>query len=205
MPSCDYIEWYNRQPLWLRVLLAPILVAEMLVHSMAVMAFFVFVSLPFHLVRGWINGRRFWRTLRERGQVGQWSEAERRVTSGSGTLIVEMEPKGPSYSWLIDVPRDAVDPERIMPSWQQFKDQGWDVLESQPAFESMNRWTVERLGAYESSARALVLSWKQLDRLGSEAKQRSVLVVLDCCEGCLSHRMQAAGRFRRRPLRSEVG
>jgi hypothetical protein len=189
MASWDYTEWYNRQPVWQRVLLFPILFPVILFHGTVVMVFFLLIILPFLLVKGWIESRRFWRKLRERGQIGLWPEVEPQVSNGSGTLIVEVTPKGPGCSWLIDLPRDAVDPEHVVPSWQQFEEQGWDVFESPPtAFESMNRWTLERLGAYESSARALVPSWKQLAGLALEAKQRSVLAVLCWCEGCLTSR-----------------
>ncbi len=189
MASCDYVKWYSGQPVWLRVLLFPILVPLVLVHSTLVMAFVILIVLPFLLVKGWIANRRFWQRLRERDQVGQWPAVEPRVSSGSGTLVVEVTPKGPGCSWLIDLPRDAVDPEHVVPSWQQFEEQGWDVFDSSPAaFESLNRWTVERLGAYESSARALILSWRQLAGLGVMATQRSVLAVPCWCEGCLTRR-----------------
>ena len=196
MASWDPNEWYNRQPPWLRVLLVPILVPVILVYGTVVVWSVLLIVLPFLLIaspslliKGWIEDRRFWRRLRERGQVGQWPEVEPRLNSGSGTLVVEVTPKGPVCSWLIDVPRDEVDPERVVPSWQQFEEQGWDVFESSPdAFESLNRWTVERLGAYEASAQALVPSWRQLTGLGVETKQRSVLAVLCWCEGCLTRR-----------------
>src|SRR5262245_908202 len=145
MASLDYIEGYNRLPVWLRVLLFPILVPVMLVHGMVVMGFFLIVILPFLLVGAWIDNLRFWHKLRKRGQVRQWTEVEPQVTSGSGTLIVEVSPKGPGCSWLIDLPREAVDPEHVVPSWQQYEESGWDAFHSTPTtFESMNRWTVER-------------------------------------------------------------
>lgn|SRR5262249_50405973 len=194
MVSWDYTEWYNRQPVWLRVLLFPILVPVILVHGTVGMAFFLLIALPFLLVKGWVENRRFWQRLRERGQVGRWPEVEPKVSCGSGTLVVAVTPKGPGCSWLIDLPRDEVDPEHAVPSWQQFEEKGWDVFESSPAaFESLNRWTVERLGAYESSARAVVPSWRQLAGLAIETKQRSVLAVLCWCEGCLPRNCPGRG------------
>jgi hypothetical protein len=188
---CFYFLWYIRQPVWLRVLLFPILVPVMFVHGVIVVsALFLFV-LPYYSVLGCIEYRRFWKKLRERGQVGSWPEVKPQIASGSGTLIVEVTPKGPGCSWLIDLPRDVVDPEHVLLSWQQFEEQGWEALEATPtSFDAMNGWTVERLGAYESSARALTPSWTQLAKLQVETKQQSVLAVPCWCDGCLTKRYQ---------------
>src|SRR5262245_11542189 len=179
MTSCNPIGWTDYQPVWLRVILFPVLVALVIVYSVIVLPFFILIVLPLFLVWGWIGYRRFWRRLRKRGQIGRWSEVEPLVTSGSGTLIVELTPKGPGCSWLLDVPRDEIDPEHVVPTWRQFEEHGWEVFESTPtAFEAMNRWIGERLGTYEASARALAPSWRKLAGLAVEVKQRSVLAVL---------------------------
>jgi hypothetical protein len=188
MVPWDYIEWYKRQPVWLRVLLFPILLSVVLVHCVLGVAFLFLILLPFLLAKGWIDYRRFWQRLRDRGQVGEWTEIEPKVNSGSGTLVVEVTPKGLGCSWLIDLPRDEVDPEHIVPAWDQFEENGWNVFESSlDGFESVVRWSEERLGAYEFSARLVLPSRQQLSALAAEAKQRSVLV-LCWCKGCLSRR-----------------
>lgn len=84
----------------------------------------------------------------------------------------------------------AIDPEHVVPSWQEFEQQGGDVIELPTAvIESLDRWTLERLGAYTASARALVTSAKQLAELGVEAKHQSVLAVPWCCKGSLTRRV----------------
>ena len=188
MAAWDYIEWYNRQPIWLEVLLFPIIVPVMFVHGTIMMAFFLFAFLPFVLIKGSIEHRRFWKKLRERGQVTRWPEVEPQVRSGSGTLVVEVTPKGAGWSWFIAHTRDEVDPQHVVPSWQDFEQREWELFESKEGFTSLNRWSVERLGAYESSARALFVSGETLARLETEVKQRSILAVLGACEGCLTKR-----------------
>ena len=188
MASWDYIEWYNQQPIWLKVLLFPIIVPVMFVHNTIMMAFFVFIFIPFMLVSGTIEHRLFWKKLRERDQVARWPEVEPHVRSGSGTLVVEVTPKGAGCSWFIDHTRDEVDPQHVVPSWHDFEQREWELLLSNDGFTSVNRWSVERLGAYESTARALFVSGEELARLETEVKQRSILAVLGACEGCLTKR-----------------
>lgn len=186
-PWWDYVEWYNRQAIWSRLLLYPLLVPVILVHGSAGIAFFFLGVLPRLLVTGWIENRRFWQTLRERGRLGRWPEVEPRVSSGCGTLVVEVGPQGPGCSWLIDRPRDEVDPDHVVPSWRDYEERGWDAFESDDAaFEALDRWSVDRLVTYESSAYGLLASWWRLARLGDDVKRASVLAVPCSCKGCLS-------------------
>lgn len=117
-----------------------------------------------------------------------WPDVGPQVSSGSGTLLIEGGPKGWGCVSLVNHPHDEVDPEYVVPSWQQFEEQGWEAFCSSPSgFEALERWRVERLGAYEFSALTLAPG-HQLAGLGVEARQRSVLVVPSGCEGCLSSR-----------------
>lgn len=188
----DYHEWYDRRSVWLQLVLFPVLFLVTLLHFYLV-ALILLVIWPFLLVEGWLENRRFWQSLRDRGQVVQWPEVESKVSSGSGTLVVEVTPNDDDFAWLIDLPRDQVDPEHVVPSWQQFEELGWDVFVSPAtALESMNRWAIERLGAYETSARALIPSSRQLDALGDEARQRAVLAVPCWYWGRLTRRLRDA-------------
>lgn len=193
MPDLDYIERYNRQPIWVRVALMPLLFPVMLVHASAMMVFFVLLGLPYALCRGWMENRRFWRGLRGRGQVIEWADAAERLTQGGRTLVVEMSPKGPGCSWLLDVPRDQIDPLHVAPAWKQVQ-ADVDVLETpSDRFEVLNQWTLQRLGAYTTSARALGATAKQLAGLADTISQQSVIAIPWICEGNLSNRCRASG------------
>src|SRR5262245_36103232 len=107
----DYGEWVYQRPIWLQIILWPILVPVMLIHSMVGIAFFILVFLPFLAVTDSLANRRFWGRLRSRGQVANWGETANKINRGAGTLIVEIAPKGPGYSWLVDRARDEIDPD----------------------------------------------------------------------------------------------
>jgi hypothetical protein len=127
------------------------------------------------MVQGWLENRRFWRRLRRLGRVVQWTDVERQITAGGGTLLVEISPKGPSCAWLIDRSRRAIDPEAIVPSWHDYEERGWEAFES-CGLERLDRWMTEQLQPFESSARALVPQWSQLAVLPAEIKREAVLV-----------------------------
>jgi hypothetical protein len=182
-----FFDWLNVLPVWGKLLVMPVVLPILLVYSTAALLL-LFLLLPFLIAKGQWENHKFWRRLRQDGRVALWAEVAPRVSSGEGTLIVEVGPKGPGWSWWIDRPRDEIDPDHVVPSWQDVEERGWRALEPAAAFESLNRWTVERLGAYESLARTVVMSWGQLTGLTPEAKRQSVVAVPWLCEGCLTGR-----------------
>ena len=189
----DYIERYNHQPIWVRVVLWPLLVPVMFVQASAMMVFFVLLALPYALCRGLMERRRFWRDLRKRGQVIGWDDAAERLALGGRTLVVEMSPKGPGYAWLLDVPRDQVDPLHVVPTWKQVQ-ANIDVFDT-PAhnFKVLNEWSLEKLSVFATSARALVASANQLAGLPEPVGQQSVIALPWLCDGTLSVRCRTSG------------
>ena len=186
MPWWDYIGWYNRRGIVLRIVLFPILFVACVVHGLIGLALLFGVVVPILLVKDWIEERRFWRKLREQQRVGEWSAVEAELGRRHGTLLVEISTKGPDCTWLIDSSRDEVDTDHIVPTWQAFEQHGWNVLD--PAFESLSRWSVEQLGHYAATAIAVRANELQLADLAIEAKRDAVLVVPSNCAGCLSNR-----------------
>lgn len=179
MASWDFIGWYEGQSLWLQLLLFPIIAPVMLIYNVVILTYLLLIWLPFAIIKCQIDSRRYWRKLHERGRVADWSEVEWRVNSGCATLVIEVTLKGTaSCSWLIDRPRDEIDPDHAVPSWQQFAEKRLDLFEPNEVSEFVNRWTVDLLKAYESSVRVLILSRWQMARLSAEAKQQSVLAVM---------------------------
>lgn len=175
-------EWYDRQSLWVRTVLFPVLFAAAMVFNVFGLA----VILPIELIKGSIQRRRFWRNLEARGQVAKWTDVEKQVSLGNGTLIVEIGPKGPGCSWLIDLPRYEIDRDHNVPSWQKFETTIPEMFSlSNTEFDSLNKWTLDCLGAYVMSARALVPTWSQIEQLTDEAKKNSVLAIPYSCEGSL--------------------
>jgi hypothetical protein len=149
------------------------------------------VYLPYLTIVGNLENRRSWRRLRERGQVAEWSEVAPAIAYKDGTLVVEVGPKGPACSWWIDQPRSEIDPDRVVPSWQDFEEQEWKLFESKAGYDQVKQWSTSRLAAYESSARAVdpFPSRSQLSKVGADSKRDAVLVICDWHEGCLSRNL----------------
>lgn len=188
MKAQDHADWLNRSPRWPRMLLFLALYPFMLAYSIISLAVIVLFVIPIMTIKGKIEHRRFWRKLREQGRVVTWPEVEEQVCKGEGTLVVEITPKGPGYSWLIDRRRVELDPDCVVPSWRDIEERGWEVFRSSSVNESIDRWTSERLGPYATSARALIPTWSQLTGLKTDAKRESVLGVLSGGKGTLSRR-----------------
>lgn len=185
----DYIDaWYDNRPPWVQLLLFPI----PLVLSLAMLPYWIFVAWPcfiIDIIKFKLENRRFWRRLRERSQVAKWSEVAPVVAHKASTMIVEVGPKGPTCAWWIDRPRGEIDPDCVVPSWQDFEEREWEVVFKRKAnYDQVEQWSLSRLAAYESSAQAVapVPSWSQLSQLETDTKRDAVLVM--CCwdGGCLS-------------------
>lgn len=176
------LTWYGRQlnrlPPWAACtvwfLLLPVLWVLGLAYN-AVAIPVLLVVLPYWIFTWWREDRRFWQNLQQQGRVAQWPEVEAKMNGALGTLIVELGPKGPVCSWLIEHPRDDVDPDHNLPSWHEFEEREWNLFDSDIA-KAIARWTTESFGAHEPSARALFTSWSKLSGLEAQAK-KSVLIV----------------------------
>jgi len=137
---------------------------------------------------------KFWRELKTQGRVVSWSEVRQRISQSVGILIVEIGPKGPAYSWWMDCSRNEIDPEQAVPSWHDFEEQTWFLFNSAEEYDRMKKWAIEHLHAYQSSAKAVAVSWSQLSKLDSEIKQNGVLVVVANPECALSWCLRDASR-----------
>lgn len=141
------------------------------------------VSVPISMALAQSKHRTFMRKLRERGQVREWGEVESLVSGGAGTLIVEFTAKGPGYAWFIDRPRDEVDPEHVLPSWQDVEKRETDLYAmSLGNSEVQNRWNVERFRTHWTLALVSTPTWSQLSSLKADAKREAVFVVSDGCQ-----------------------
>jgi hypothetical protein len=160
----------------------------MLIYMMIAMPVLIALA-AFFIAKSCWESHRFWSKMTANGRVGNWSEVQTKLSQGSGTLLVEVGMKGPEYSWWIEEPCGDVDPHRAVPSWRDYEQRGWNAASGDKSgFEAMNRWTVEKLGVYESSAKVVVVSQRALAGLNEDVKQGSVLAVLAWCDGCLSRR-----------------
>src|SRR5262245_53586091 len=101
------IDWISRQPVLVKVVLAPFLIVGGLAW-MVIGIPYAFVVMLFLLGQHCLEDWRHWRSLRARGRIVEWAEAKPLVEGGSATLVVHWGPKGPGYSWLIEVPRNQL-------------------------------------------------------------------------------------------------
>lgn len=181
MKAGDYFErfmgWYEHSPGWVQLVWAPVAIPIMFAYAVVVMAVMFGVVIPVLTVWMVWADHRLWRRLRREGRVGRWEDVAPRAIDGTGTLVVEVGPKGPGCAWLIDRPRAAIDPEATVPTWDAYEVAGLDVLDRPPGWERVKAWAAERLRPFESTAPVLVPSMSQIDALPPEAKRGAVLVV----------------------------
>lgn len=187
--AIGFFEWPQRQPIAVKIILVPILAVIFSAYGILAIAFLIVFVIPCVTVVGMVRSRRFWRELKRRGQVARWLDVEPKLSAGAGVLLVTIGPKGDAagYSWLINSPREEIDPARVIPSWQELQNKDEDVLWS--AYDAINRWTVERLGAYESTACAVWLSKTEVAKLDGLATRSTILVIPCWCEGSLEERI----------------
>jgi hypothetical protein len=185
-------RWWERQPVPVRILSFPVVGTVMTIHSVLVIIYFVVAVLPYIVVTGWNKRRLFKKRLRDRGRLMRWQEAQPQIEDGRATLVVEMSIKGPGCSWLIDRPRSEVDPDHVAPSWSEYGMAPDAPANPWVAPPALNQWTLDRLGAFETSAHAVFPSARQLCQLREQAQQHSVLAVSCYCEGTITHRFVRA-------------
>ena len=197
MKPSDYVEWcigwYGRRPFWVRVLLFPLMLVLGLVQFIWTMAFvilFLLLVTPILTIKHWLSERRFWNRLRARNQVAQWNDVERSLRERKGVLITEVHFKGLGYCWWIDRPRSEVDPDRVVPSWTDFEARSFDAFGSDAEFNALKLWVIQRLTAYESMAKAVVVTWPQIEGLPDDLKRDSILAVDWLCKGNMSERLR---------------
>jgi len=184
----NHCGWYDRQPVWIRIVAFPIVFLVALIYNVVVLPY-ILVVLFVAIIQATAASRRFWQRLGKRGQVVRWPELRQEVTRKNGTLLVEIGPKGPGYSWWLSQSRNEVDPEHRVQSLYDFEKRGWDIFDAAD-YDRVEQWAVEQLGAYESSAKAVAVSGSQLSKLPVEVKREVVLVIL-CCNGTLSSRLRS--------------
>ena len=140
---------------------------------------------PFFLIAAAIqlwcrwDQHRFWLQMNERGQGARWADIEPELANGNGTLVVEIEPKGPNrLAWWIARKRDEVDPEHIVASfadYEQYLGRACDGSRTDRA--ALDRWSLERLSRFEDSARLIELPRNALGGLPPLVKRDCVLAV----------------------------
>ena len=148
-----FFNWLNQQPIWIRLPLTLLLAPVMLAYAVVAIAVFLLFVLPWMLLAGWRNDRRFRRNLSESGRVCPWPDVEARLKSGRGTVLVEIGPKGAGYAWWIDDDRSALDPEGALPSWSQWHGHEFGVDPGDFVdTEAIRRWCESRLEQYAKAA-----------------------------------------------------
>lgn len=174
MNGPDPIEWYNRRPVWVRVLLYPALVPTLLMSSIVRVVLLALFEFPILAVRDALRSRKRWREFRREGRLLSWSESVAVLDAG-GVLVVGVGANGPGYTWVIDQPRHEVDPEHALPTWKEFQTLGWQVFEGASG-ERIDRWAVSHDAAFRSTAPVTRATWWRVWRLNENAKAHSVLV-----------------------------
>lgn len=188
--AVGFFEWSQRQPIAVKVILVPILALIFSTYGILAIAFFFVIGIPYVTIVGMVRSHRFWRELKRRGQVARWLDVEPQLSAGAGILLVTDGPKSvDGCCWWINCPRDEIDPAHVVPSWQDLLHLDEEELWSVAACDAIDRWTVERLGAYESTARAVWLSRTEVATLNNIATPSSILVIPCWCEGCLGERI----------------
>jgi len=196
--------WYERQPVWIRVLLFPLGCVVSLFHvpfkellvGLVFLPLFpvVLVAVEMEIVSVWWANRRFWRKLKERGQLIEFGQISSQLNSGAGTLVVDMGLTEPDCIWWIERTREEIDPQHVMPTWHDYENGknihscGYD-FDSRATGESIQKWTWEQLGQFKSFAKALKPSSFRLAELDAENKRRLVLVIGYYINGKLSEQL----------------
>ncbi|MFO1095093.1 MAG: hypothetical protein U0992_17570 [Planctomycetaceae bacterium] len=182
-------DLFARLPRWLQVCLYPVFVVFIGIPTMVVLGLLLFVLWPRLILQGWLEDRAWWKKMRRLGRVVEWPVVERELTCDSSTLVVEVGPKGPYISWLINAPRDVIDPAHVIPNWHQLVCSGYSVFDEVGGERDLIAdWTVERLSTFADSAQAMHGDWQRVDRLPISIQRQSVLAIHELCEGCLSWR-----------------
>jgi hypothetical protein len=184
--------WFDRQPLWISLPVFLLLWPFFIVYGLLVFAFLILVFLPVASVLMWRDRRRFVGKLRDAGRVVDWPTVADELARGGATLLVEVGPKGPASAWLLDRPRGNLDPDGVVPTWAAFEQRGWDVLDSNDAFDRQDAWAEHTLPPFTVTAR---LPWPPRLTMSGQpdgVRADAVLVMLVWNKNCLSELVYTA-------------
>jgi hypothetical protein len=160
-------------------LVLPILTAVLIVLS------------PCEAVREWRRYRRLRKRMRGRGRLAGMREIRAELLAGRGTLVLEVggthEPFGMRpIAWWIDIDPIKLDPERVVPTWNDYIDlEDGDPVSSD---ELIDKCLISALSSRADAAWLVTVSDRWLADLPEEVVDRSVRVIHSTMNGALSRR-----------------